>query len=118
MFQQGKLRPAAIDSSSFLTQCFQEPSNQQLPDGPFKTLGHLLAAEEVLDTLSANGVHDAEYLDIERRAKSFIRAHPELLKAPWLRPAGAVYDLIQSAREAALQEQEESLSLEGIRRVA
>lgn len=118
MFTQGKLRPAAIDSSSFLTIRIQDLTSQQLPDGPFTSIGHLLAAEEALDAMSANGVHDAEYLDIERRAKSFIRKHPELLTSPWIRPAGAVFDLIEGAREAALQEQEESFTLEGIRKAA
>lgn len=102
MESQGNSPSFSILSDSLLTTRISELATQQVPVGAFRTLGHLLAAEEVLDMLAANGIRDAEYLEIEGRARAYIASHPELLSAPWLRTGGAVYDLLSEAREARL----------------
>lgn len=101
---------ARIDSS--FSSLVREMVKHQVPPGRFTNLGHLLAAEEVLDLLAAHGIKDSEYLDIEGYAKAYLAQHPELLDSPWLRNGGAVYDLITSAREARLIQQESVAMLE------
>jgi hypothetical protein len=78
----------------------------QVPAGRFTRLAHLLAAEEVLDSLAAQSLRGDGYFDIEARARAYIKEHPELLNAAWLRNGGAVYDLIEAAREGRLIHQE------------
>jgi hypothetical protein len=83
-----------------------EPVIPHVPQGKFSRLSHLAAAEDALDALAAQGLFGTEYLNIEARVKEYIKEHPELLNAAWSRNGGAVYDLIQAARESLLLHQE------------
>lgn len=66
-------------------------------------LAQLLYAEEVLDDLADKGkTGTVEYQYLRQCAASYVKANPELLAASWLRSGGAVFDIIEEQREAAL----------------
>lgn len=84
----------------------KELTTQEVPDDKISHFGHLVAVEELLDELAYKPAMADEYAALETRARAFIYEHPELLKAPWVRNAGAVYDLLHEARESLLRSQE------------
>ena len=63
------------------------------------SIEQLLFAEEILDAMDADLVQKTQYAALYAKAESFVKAHPELLQKPWLRAAGAVYDLIEALRQ-------------------
>lgn len=105
MFENQATPPSSISNSQLLAKV-RELTTQEIPAGPFVHLGHLVAAEETLDLLADKPAFAAECAELQTRARAFIYEHPELLKAPWVRNAGAVYDLLQEAREKLLRSQE------------
>lgn len=66
------------------------------------TLAQLIFAEEVLDDLDAQPDAEIAGAFLRARAEAYVRANPDLLSAPWLRNAGAVYDIIERVRNEFL----------------
>ncbi len=65
-----------------------------------RTLGDLVLVEEYLDSVDGGLLaRTAVYAGLQQEAQRFLRSRPELVRLPWVRNGGAIYDLVQRLRE-------------------
>lgn len=101
-------------------ELFSKMLNPSLEDGSRVTsLAQLLFAEEVLDEMVAQGQEGSlNYLYLKQRATEYVKANPALLSTPWLRVAGAVFDIIEAVRNEYLDNTIDVIQVEEVQQLS